>query len=164
MDARTVAIDSKDLESGIEALSSAGRAFRLTLFEKCAYYALMASVYVTGWSFVAVIFLAIIDTLFEWNVTVLGEAAAGIVFLGAGFAIVALALNMPLAYKLYRERALLKQLGLASLSKSLWKESRRGRWISRVFRWAALIMLVVSVPVMAIDHYSRGREWDAGVI
>jgi hypothetical protein len=45
--------------------------------------------------------------------------------------IVSLALNISLLRKLYRERARLKELGLSSLSKSLWKESWRSRWISR---------------------------------
>jgi hypothetical protein len=50
-------IDSKDLEGGIEALSSAVRAFRLTPFERGAYHALMVSVYVTTWAAMALLVL-----------------------------------------------------------------------------------------------------------
>jgi len=58
--------------------------------------------------------------------------------------IVSLALNIPLVRKLYRERVRLKKLGLTSLSESLWKESRRGRWMSRA-RGALLIVVGLSM-------------------
>lgn len=48
--------------------------------------------------------------------------------LGILVGIVSLALNIPLLRKVFRERARLKKLGLSSLSRSLWKESRRSRW------------------------------------
>jgi len=54
--------------------------------------------------------------------------------------LLSLTLNIPLFLKAYRERTRLKELGLSSLSKSLWKESRRSQWISRT-REALLIIL-----------------------
>src|SRR5262249_13595345 len=123
MDARTVAIDPKDLESGIEALSSAGQAFRLTLFEKGAYYALIVSVYITAWAMTAVSLLVIFEDKLNVSGVLtqqLGAAAAVVSIWGLILSIVALGLNIPLAAKLYRERARLKEVGLASLSKSLW--------------------------------------------
>lgn len=52
--------------------------------------------------------------------------------------LVALALNIPLFLRAFHERTRLKELGLSSLTKSLWKESRRNRWISRI-RGAVLL-------------------------
>jgi hypothetical protein len=162
MDARTVAIDPKDLESGIEALSSAGQAFQLTRFEKGAYYLLTVSVDVTVWSFIA---LALLSLLPESWMGGYDPASIGgfLVVLGTLFAAIALVINIPLASKLYRERAQLKELGLASLSKSLWKESRRGRWIRQVVRWVPVIILVVIFGFMLRDRIlTPDQEWDTG--
>src|SRR5262245_36525711 len=120
MDSRTIALDSKDLEGGIEALSSAARAFRLTRFERAVYHGLMVSVYFTAWVWITGVSLGV----FEDFVDVSRETSLliGLIFSGGVLvAIVALVLNIPLAARLYRERRRLKELGLASLSKSLWK-------------------------------------------
>src|SRR6266481_9547709 len=58
MATRTIVLDSKNLEGGIEALSSAARSFQLTPFERRAYRALMVSVDVAVWSFL--VFVALI--------------------------------------------------------------------------------------------------------
>jgi len=142
MDARTVAIDPKDLESGIEALSSAGQAFQLTPFERSAYYLLTVSVDVTVWSFIALVLLSFLPESWMggYNAAFIGGV---VVAFGTLLAAMALVINIPLASKLYRERARLKELGLTSLSKSLWKESRRGRRIRQVVRWVPVIILVI---------------------
>src|SRR5262245_59255687 len=126
MDARTVAIDPKELERGIEALSSAGRAFRLTRFERGAYYLLTVTIDVTVWGVIALFVLAIVLealSVTEMKAFEVGEIIAVVLFFGTVLAYIALIINVPLAAKLYRERARLKELGLASLSKSLWRES-----------------------------------------
>jgi hypothetical protein len=141
MATRTIALDSKHLEGGIEALSSASRAFQLTPFERGAYRALMVSVDVAVWSFVVFIILIVgipNDTFVFAPLVVVAFAFAVIV------GIVSLALNIPLVRKLYRERERLKKLGLTSLSESLWKESRRSRWMSRA-RGALLIVVGISM-------------------
>jgi hypothetical protein len=74
----------------------------------------------------------------------IGEIMGAVLVFGTSLAVIALVINIPLAAKLYRERARLKELGLASLSKSLWKESRRGRWISQVVRWGPVIVFVIT--------------------
>jgi hypothetical protein len=162
MDARTVAIDPKDLESGIEALSSAGQAFQLTRFERGAYYLLTVSVDVTVWSFLALILLSFLPESWwmgGYNPAFIGGA---LVVPGTLLAAIALVINIPLASKLYRERARLKELGLASLSKSLWKESRRGRWIRQVVRWVPVIILVIVFSFMLADRILiRDEEWEA---
>jgi hypothetical protein len=45
--------------------------------------------------------------------------------------LISVALNIPLFIRVFRESERLKRLGLSSLSRSLWIESRRHRWISR---------------------------------
>jgi hypothetical protein len=156
MATRTIALDSKNLEGGIESLSSAARAFQLTPFERGAHRALMVSADVAVWSFLVLIAMISIvvargpedpkDLTPVQQAFVFAPLAASM--LAFTFAvvvgIVSLALNIPLLRKLYRERARLKELGLSSLSESLWKESRRGRWMSRV-RGAALIVVGVSM-------------------
>jgi hypothetical protein len=86
-----------------------------------------------------------------------------VVVLGTLLAAMALVINIPLASKLYRERAQLKELGLASLSKSLWKESRRGRRKRQVVRWVPVIILVIIFSFMLADRIlNPSEEWDAG--
>src|SRR5262249_4459615 len=57
MATRTVAVSTNQLDTAIEVLSSAGREFQLTRFERGAHRALMASVDVAVWSFVAFVAL-----------------------------------------------------------------------------------------------------------
>jgi hypothetical protein len=64
--------------------------------------------------------------------------------------IISLALNVPLLRKVLRERAKLKELGLSSLSKQLWKQSQRHRWISRV-RSVVLIVLGIYFITSALS-------------
>ena len=160
MDARTVAIDPKDLESGIEALSSAGQAFQLTRFERGAYYLLTVSVDVTVWSVIALVLLSFLPESWKggYDPAFIGGFLAAF---GTLLAAMALVINIPLASKLYRERARLKELGLASLSKSLWKESRRGRWTRQVVRWVPVIILVVILSVALAARISSDEEWEA---
>jgi len=59
---------------------------------------------------------------------------------------VSLVLNIPLLLRTFRERRRLKQLGLSSLSHSLLKESRRGRWTT----WVRRIAFIGSVILWSI--------------
>jgi hypothetical protein len=131
---RTIALNSKNLEGGIEALSSAARAFQLTRFESRTYNALMASGVVVVWSFCLIV-LTSDDPRVEAFKGVRQLVPPALVFasfvaLPLAFIVgtISLALNVPPLRKLYRERARLKELGISSLSKSLWKERRRSRW------------------------------------
>src|SRR6516225_9135192 len=63
MDYRTITLDSKTLEGGIEALTSAARAFQLTPFERGAHRALIVSVDVAVGSLVAFVALIAITTI-----------------------------------------------------------------------------------------------------
>jgi hypothetical protein len=157
MDNRTIALDSKDLEGGIEALSSATRAFRLKPFERSVYHALMVSVYVTAWGWIILLLLGLLKE-YGFNVEWAGQTGGLLVFLGAFLTTVALLLNIPLAARLYRERGRLRELGLASLSKSLWKAHRRGRWASRAVLWAPAIVLLIVSLVGTLDLISGGLE------
>jgi hypothetical protein len=94
----------------------------------------------------------------------IGGIMGAVLFSGTSLAAIALVINIPLAAKLYRERARLKELGLASLSKSLWKESRRGRWISRVVRWGPLIVFVITATVALWSAKLDDQEWKTGDI
>jgi len=163
MATRTIALDSKNLEGGIEALSSAARAFQLTPFERRAYRALMVSVDVAAWSCIVLIAMAAIiamaipvklDDLTPVSraLVLVPLVASGVAFTFAVVVgVVSLALNIPLIRKLYRERARLKELGVSSLSKSLWKESRRSRWISRA-RGALLILVGIFIFLLAVIY------------
>src|SRR5262249_42144082 len=56
--------------------------------------------------------------------------------------LVSLVLNIPVFRKISRERAKLNELGLGSLSKSLWKESRRSQWMRRA---RSILLIVIAV-------------------
>jgi hypothetical protein len=137
MSTRTVAISSKELESAIEVLSSAGRAFQLTRFERISYHALMVSVDAMTVSLVVMIITFILAFTLggapeNWEKSTMGTAVFWVVGLAVFVILVSLlvgtvclALSVPLLRKVLRERAKLKELGLSSLSKQLWKQSRR---------------------------------------
>jgi hypothetical protein len=185
VDARTIELDPKHLEGGIEALSSAAQEFQLTPFERFCYRALMVSVDVAVWSFLALmamIFIIGARGLDPNNLTPVQQAlvfaplvASMVAFTFAVIVgTVSLVLNIPLVHKLYRERARLKELGLSSLSESLWKESQRSRWISRargalliavgIFMFFVVLLGVVdlmSVPKQMTEFEGEIRgEWE----
>jgi hypothetical protein len=131
MATRTIELDRNDLDKSIDVLSSAAEALRLTRFERFSYSALMISVDIALVTFIATNIFFILASWFSgqwWD----AFGASIIVLLVSIFvAIVSLALNIPLFRRAFRERARLKELGLGSLSRSLWKESRRSRWVAR---------------------------------
>jgi hypothetical protein len=149
MATRTVALASKELQGGIEALSSAARAFQMTPFERGAYRTLMVSVDVAALSWALLWTLQFTPISKEFGFAKLGALIVFIFAVVVGIA--SLALNIPLLVKFYRETTRLKKLGLSSLSKSLWKESRRSRWISRA-RGALLILIAIQIFVAAALH------------
>jgi hypothetical protein len=151
---QTVSLSSKELEGVIEVLSSAGHAFPLTPFERFSYRALMLSVDLAAISFI-LFSVGLIFGLsspevseksspetpmgpFGW-LTILSLFVLSVSFL---VGIVSLVLNIPVLLKTFRERAKLKELGLSSLSQSLWKESQRSRWIGRV---RGMVLIVFSI-------------------
>jgi hypothetical protein len=141
MDTRTTELSPQDLEGNIAVLSSAAQALQLTRFEKISYRALMVSAYViTGSVAFQMIFGLVLgllgkgELLSKWASPMALEFHAS-VLLG----ILSLALNIPLFIKAFRERARLKKLGLGSLSESLWKESRRRRWKSRILEGLLIV-------------------------
>jgi hypothetical protein len=147
---RTISLSSKELDSAIEVLSSASRLLQLTGFQEFSYRALslsgdVAIVSCIGWM-----------TIFSLRFAVPGNetVSMAMVFCAVVFLLsilsgtVSLALNIPLIRKASRERKRLQQLGLNSLSKSLWKESRRKRWIRRVR--AALLIVIGTFATLAV--------------
>ena len=141
MDTRTIELDQNDLDKSIEVLSSAAQALQLMRFERLSYRALVLSVDVAALSVVTGIIgsIAVDEPVptpadAKWSPSLAWLVWSGIssVFLmSLVVGIVSLVLNIPLFFKVFRERARLKKLGLTSLSRSLWIESRRSRWISR---------------------------------
>lgn len=139
-----VALSPNELERTIEVLSSAGQTLQLTRFERLSYHALLLSVDGVLLGFV-VLFLSGIFLIPPSDLLVPGQdpgrwfdMASSFFLLSILAGIISLALNIPLLLKTFREGRRLKRLGLGSLSKSLWKESRRSRWMSR-FRGVLLI-------------------------
>jgi nucleotide-binding universal stress UspA family protein len=77
----------------------------------------------------------------SWQWYLFGLAV--IAFAGSFVAgVFALLLNVPLIRRTMQERSRLKTLGVTALSKSLWKASRRHRWLSRI-RGGLIIFLGV---------------------
>jgi hypothetical protein len=126
-----VALSPNELERTIKVLSSAGQALQLTRFERITYRALLVSVDVAMASVFGCIIAFMFALLWSWAL-VLAVVMAYVFVLSFVVGIVSLALNIPLLLKTFRQGEWHKRLGLGSLSTSLWKESRRNRWISRV--------------------------------
>jgi len=144
MDTRTIELDQNDLDKSIEVLSSA-KTLQLTRFQRLSYRALIVSLDVVATCYIALeVMLVFVQRPPFLNTIILLALLVGMV---------AFVLNIPLLLRAFRERARLKKLGLSSLSKSLWKESRRSRWISRVrgavlMTAAIFVILDYSVPIM----------------
>jgi hypothetical protein len=149
--AMAFALSPNELERIIEVLSSAGQRLQLTRFERLSYRALLVSVDLAIVSFFGFILAGIFIVLsFDpkhaldswWWVPAGISALVFVVSILVG--IIALALNIPLLRKTFREGRRLKRLGVHSLSKSLWKQSRRTRWISRL-RGVLLVAIAIFI-------------------
>jgi hypothetical protein len=144
MTAQTIPLSSIELEGAIEALSRAGQMFRLTRFEKGTYLGLLISADVAA----AGLVLALL-CWFAFHDLIISGLLLLVVVVTTAVGVILLALNIPLFRKVFRERKSLKERGLTALSQSLWKESRRGRWI-RWLREATLIVLSVIIGVIVV--------------
>jgi hypothetical protein len=133
--AMDIELAHNDLDKSIEVLSSASQALQLTRFERFSYCALMISGDVAIASFIALLLFNILFRPLKWMDVLVDSLLTPtfLVFLVSILVgIISLAFNIPLFLRIFRERARLKRLGLSSLSKSLWKETRRSQWINRV--------------------------------
>jgi hypothetical protein len=144
--AMAVALSSNELERTIEVLSNAGQTLQLTSSETLSYRALLVSADGVLVSSIALLLIAYLNEgyiLFPGGGTAsdLSFGASAFAFAVSSVAgIISLLLNIPLLLKTFREESRLKRLGLDALSKSLWKESRRSRWMSR-FRGILLLSI-----------------------
>jgi hypothetical protein len=167
MVARSVPLSSNDLDSAIDVLASAGQALKPTRRERWSYRALMISADVAmasiGIQFpigvVAGMLLApepnddplkFVDRLFASSdilaaflYTAIAVSAVAVVV-----GIVSLALNVPLFREAQRNRAKLEERGLSSLSRVLWKQTRRSQWVSRI----RAVLLVTVASCFILDY------------
>jgi hypothetical protein len=145
---RTVPLDQKSLEDGIAALSSAAQTFHLTRSERWSYQTLVVSADVTVLGFFICLAGGVLGGLRSGTVpSGIGIAGPVAFLVGILVGTVSLVLNIPLLRKTRAEAKRLKKLGLATLSTSLWKESRRRHWIRRVR--GALLIIVAATFVLA---------------
>jgi hypothetical protein len=133
MSTRTVALSSMELDSAIEVLSSA-KTLQPTRFQRLSYRALIISVDVAA---ICYLVYWVNDAFNHYDpdkpdLRPIVVVPVLLAFMAILVGLVALALNIPLFLRALHERTRLKELGLTSLTKSLWKESRRNRWISRI--------------------------------
>ncbi|WP_046867550.1 hypothetical protein [Microvirga massiliensis] len=166
MTRQTVEVDPIRLQAGIEALARAGQAFRLSRFERVSYRALMVSVDVAIVSFLAMIVLFGITAVATDDDPgfILIAVMAFVFSLAVAVGIIALVLNIPLFLRASGERGRLKQLGLDALSKSLWKESRRSRWISRIRSGLIIAIGALSALVAVTGAIIRKSEIDPVIV
>jgi hypothetical protein len=152
---RTIELDRNDLDKSIEVLSSAAQALRLTRFERLSYQALIVSV---DWIAVGVftaLGMGIVEAIIHRELLPDFSNLFGLIWItGMAIGIVALALNIPLFRRVFRERARLKRLGLSALSRSLWKESRRSRWISRAHGTLLTVAGILLLFTMVIVSFN----------
>jgi hypothetical protein len=165
MSVRTLSLDQKSLEDGIAALSSAAHSFQLTRFERLLYRTLVVSVEVAVVSFlIALVFGTFLQVEAKRGIP-LGLGSSLVLFgvelvFSVAFLVgtVSLVLNIPLFYKTHTEAKRLKMLGLAALSTSLWKESRRSHWIRRVR--SALVVIVAVLLLLFTGFLIAGAVSD----
>ncbi|PXW83892.1 hypothetical protein C8R34_12530 [Nitrosomonas sp. Nm84] len=169
---RTVNLDSQSLDKVIKALSDVVKDFSLTRRERISYWGLMLSADLAIahflitfiWLFGSIFVLNFVDksivdptvTPSDWFKNVLGLLfllSLLALFLSTLVGVPSLLFSISLICKTFRERAKLELLGITELTKSLWKESRRSRWLSRlrsgflVFIIAYMIIGAVSVSI-----------------
>lgn len=154
-----VALSSIELERTIEVLSTAAQTLRLTRFERLSYRALLVSVDLAAVTFLLIILVFIfavngVPVDENWISILVGRLVFIVFIVSTLVGIVSLALNIPLLRKTYREGKRLKGLGLSSLSKSLWKESRRRRWMSQLREDVLIIgsVTLVGTVIVLVAH------------
>src|SRR4051812_29156760 len=110
-----VTLSSNELDRTIAVLSNAGLTLRLTWFERLSYRALLVSVDVFLVSCVVLILLVSISDPYGTGVgQEMGAvliALLSVVVVSSLIGILALALNIPLLFKTFREASRLKRLG-----------------------------------------------------
>ncbi|WP_297323979.1 hypothetical protein [Nitrosomonas sp.] len=166
---RTVNLDSQSLDKVIKALSDVVKDFNLTRRERISYWGLMLSADLAiahflitfVWLFSSIFVLNFVDksivdatvTPPDWFKNVLGllfilSLLALLLSILAG--VPSLLFSISLLRKTFQERAKLELLGITGLTKSLWKESRRSRWLSRL-RSGFLIFISVYMIIGAVS-------------
>jgi hypothetical protein len=165
-----IALSSNELERTIGVLSSAAQTLQLTRFERLSYLALMLSADVATVSLIVSIPLSSLKLSYR-------DLSPAPIFVSASFTVftllfalsifigtVSLILTIPLFVKVMREQARLKTLGLSSLSKSLWIESRRRRWLSRargcLLTGTGLLLLCFAVIFGMVWLFGKKEEGD----
>jgi hypothetical protein len=147
---RTVELDRNDLDKSIGVLSSAAQALQLTRFERVSYQALTVSVDLVAAVIFAVFVMGVVERLSDWALPDYAAEWLSLAwFVCILIGMVSLALNIALFRKVFRERARLKKLGLSSLSRSLWKESRQSRWISRAHGTLLIVAGIILLFMIA---------------
>lgn len=156
-DLRSTTLDSRSLERAIEVLSGAVKEFSPTQGEMLRYQFLKVSLdmvvisYVLMW--VRGLFLA---ALFPRSIFVT-------VFVVSMIAVfICLLLNVPLMSRTLQDHRKLKSLGVSDVSRSLWKASRRRRWIDRA-RSGLLVIVSLSFLVVGVSDIVRPVSWFHGV-
>lgn len=170
MSTRTVPISSRELDSAIEVLASAGQALRLSRFERFSYRTLVISADVALASMIGFIAVVIAYVIAEdlasdpWLVFLIAAVLLVVLLVSVPVAIISLLLNIPLFRMALRERARLKAHGLSSLANFLWKGSRRTRWIGRL-REALIvvvglffILFVLGLSVKTVENPKYGED------
>jgi len=164
---RSVALSSRELDSAIEVLSSARDGLQLTRFQRFSYFALMVSADLITFIVAVAICFGILSLLKIYEASDIINLVYGLIIIFSVFiGLVALALNIPLLRKTFRERARLKQLGLSSFYRSLWKESRRGRWKRRVREivFAFVFIWSATSSVISLIRWSTNNTLERAVL
>lgn len=171
---RTVNLDLQSLDKVIAVLTNAMKDYKLSLSERISYRGLMLSAdFAIAHFVITYVFLASsiywsikseVATISDSVLFVVGSLAllSGLTLgLSLLIGIPSLLFSINLIHKTFVERKKLRLLGVAELTKSLWKESRRSRWLSRfrsgflvfigVYMFLGIIFTSISVKVLLLD-------------
>ena len=158
-------LSAGQLEDAVKVLRTTAESLKASPRQERLYKWLSIAVQVSAVAFVAVI----ISVALDWHEQVVG-AFGLVLFLAVALATLLLAVNAPLILKAFRQRSVLKKLGIREVSRSAWKAGRKRHTFSRVTRAlltvaGTLCLLTASLVVLgrAIQETPADKETDFAV-
>jgi len=159
-------LDRADLDRVVAVLEREQEAMKLTRGQRISYRLYTIFIF----CFILCLFGAIVSAILlkdnqpgKADKALLFCVALGMICLVGGF--VSLLLNLPLLYKIIRQRVLIHRMGLSGASSALWKAQRHTqRWrviLRRVGLGVSILAFVTGVAIGFAGVGKKGGSWSA---
>jgi len=157
-------LDRADFDRVVAVLEREQEAMKLTRGQRISYR--LYNIFI--WCFILCVFGTIVSAIFRgenetgWaNRVMMVCIVLGMVCLLGGA--VSLLLNLPLLYKVFRQKMVVRRLGLSGASSAVWKTQRKShRWgsiIGRIETGAAILALAICVAIVVEEWRWRAGLW-----